>query len=298
VDAGPCVGVQEVNEWRLLPTDFRDFRALQAETPHQSFLAKDEGIDIVPARRRREALGFPGVHHDDRWARSDLETGAVLQILQCRVRGTLEAFTRQSMQQLLQGMLEEEVGRDTRGGYPKETPMATVTVLNFNTLEGADEMLGRNQALHKNHLIKLHDAATRRLIVAARALAATRALPARAFAQSAPGTAIDDRWHFVIAPYFRGSGMEGDVDAKGATSGPVHVTFGDILDNLDFAFRGRFAGRMNGVGLEMHVVYLNLGADVTGPVAGQVGLGADVKALFLDGYPSYRVENNDARYAW
>jgi hypothetical protein len=207
----------------------------------------------------------------------------------------LEAFTRQSMQQLLQGMLEEEVGRDTTGGHTKETPMATVTVLNFNTLEGPDEMLGRNQAL----LIKLHDAATRRLIVvAARALAATRALPARAFAQSAPGTAIDDRRHFVIAPYFRGSGMEGDVDAKGATSGPVHVTFGDILDNLDFAFRGRFAGRMNGVGLEMHVVYLNLGADVTGPVAGQVGLGADVKALFLDGYPSYRVGNNNARYAW
>jgi hypothetical protein len=101
----------------------------------------------------------------------------------------LEAVTRQNMQQGLQEMLEEEVGRDTTGGHTKETPMATVTVLNFNTLEGAD--------------------------------------------------------------------VEGDVGAKGATS-----------------------------------------ADVTGPLAGQVGLGADVKALFLEGYPSYRVGNNDARYAW
>jgi hypothetical protein len=59
------------------------------------------------------------------------------------------------------------------------------------------------------------------------------------------------------------------------------------------------AGRwINGVGLGMHVVYLNLGADVTVLLAGQIGLGADVKALFLDGYPSYRVGNNDARYAW
>jgi hypothetical protein len=36
---------------------------------------------------------------------------------------------------------------------------------------------------------------------------------------------------------------------------------------------------------------------VTGPVAGQVGLGADVNTLFLEGDPSYRVANKDARYA-
>ena len=36
---------------------------------------------------------------------------------------------------------------------------------------------------------------------------------------------------------------------------------------------------------------------VTSPVAGRVGLGADVDALFLEGDPSYRVGNKDARYA-
>jgi uncharacterized membrane protein len=37
--------------------------------------------------------------------------------------------------------------------------MATVTVLKFPTVEGANEALGRVQDLQKQHLIKVHDAA-------------------------------------------------------------------------------------------------------------------------------------------
>src|SRR5262250_1040587 len=52
----------------LLRRDLRDLVALHAETGHQSFLAEDEGIDIVLHRGRSCGLRLALIHHHDAWA--------------------------------------------------------------------------------------------------------------------------------------------------------------------------------------------------------------------------------------
>jgi opacity protein-like surface antigen len=133
----------------------------------------------------------------------------------------------------------------------------------------------------------------RRPLTAATALAALLALPAAALAQS--NTAMDDRWHFFVAPYLWGSGMEGTVGVNQPLSVLVDLSFGDALDNLDFAFLGRVEGRKNRVGFGLDLAYMNLGVDVTGPVTGRLGFGADVRSLTLEGIATWRVVNDDAR---
>ena len=134
----------------------------------------------------------------------------------------------------------------------------------------------------------------RRLVTAAAALAALLALPGGARAQSS-ATALDDRWHFFVAPYLWGSGMEGTVGVNGPISVPVDLSFGDALENLDFAFLGRLEGRKNRAGFGLDVAYMNLGVDVTGRVIGRLGLGADVRSLTVEGIATWRVVNDDAK---
>jgi hypothetical protein len=134
-----------------------------------------------------------------------------------------------------------------------------------------------------------------RFTAAAAALAANLALPTAAPAQSHPSTAMDDRWHFFAAPYLWASGMEGRVGVSGVVEVPVDVSFGDTLENLDFGFLGRFEGRRNRIGFGADLIYMNLGADVTGPVSGQLGLGADVRSFTAEGILNCRVSNDDAR---
>ncbi len=126
-----------------------------------------------------------------------------------------------------------------------------------------------------------------RLVVSV-ALAACLVLPALSFAQANPATAMDGRWHFLVAPYVWGSGMEGTVGVNGALAVPVDLSFGDAIGALDFGFLGRFEGRKDRTGFALDVVYMNLGADVAGPVAGQLELGADVRSLTAEGVFAYR----------
>src|SRR5262245_51908789 len=137
--------------------------------------------------------------------------------------------------------------------------------------------------------------ASGRLVVAAASFAASLTLAATAFAQTHPGTAIDDRWHFFAAPYLWGAGMNGTVGVNGVLAVPVDLSFGDTLENLDFALLGRFEGRRNRVGFGVDLSYMNLGVDVTGPVGGELGLGADVRSLTLEGVVTWRIVNDDAR---
>jgi hypothetical protein len=136
---------------------------------------------------------------------------------------------------------------------------------------------------------------TRRSFRAAAALASCLAMPAAALAQSSPVTAMDDRWHFFVAPYLWGSGMEGSVGVSGVVSVPVDLSFGDTLENLDFALLTRFEARRNRFGFGTDVVFMNLGADVTAPVGGQLGLGADVRALTIECIGTWRVASNEEK---
>jgi hypothetical protein len=119
--------------------------------------------------------------------------------------------------------------------------------------------------------------------------------PAVALAQADPATAMDGRWHFRVAPYLWASGLEGTAGLNGIVSVPVDLSFGDALDKLDFAFLGFVEGRKDRFGFGLNIAYMNLGADVTGPVAGKVGLGADVRTVTLEALVTYRVVNDEAR---
>jgi opacity protein-like surface antigen len=126
-------------------------------------------------------------------------------------------------------------------------------------------------------------------------LAAILALPLSARAESGVETAQDDRWHFFVAPYLWGSGMEGTVGVNGAISVPVDLSFGDALESLDFAFLGRFEGRKQRLGFGLDIAYMNLGTEIVGPVAGSVALGADVRSVTTEGVFAFRVVNDEAK---
>jgi hypothetical protein len=136
------------------------------------------------------------------------------------------------------------------------------------------------------------------LLVAASAMSLCASLPVAARAQSNPATAMDDRWHFQVAPYLWGSGMKGTVGAGDVVEAPVDVSFGSVLENLDFALLGHFEGRRNRLGFGVDMVYMNLGADASGPASGGFGLGVDLRSLTAEGLFTYRVHNDEARGAF
>jgi hypothetical protein len=121
------------------------------------------------------------------------------------------------------------------------------------------------------------------------ALGVTAAVPASA--QTRPGSAMDDRWHFNVAPYMWMTGIKGDVSVAGLPTVPVEATFSDIWNNFDFGLAGRFEGRKNRFGFGLDVTYNNLGVPVasSAPVVGSLGLKADVRQLFTEGFAFYRV---------
>lgn len=132
-------------------------------------------------------------------------------------------------------------------------------------------------------------------LVAAASLGVASLVPAVAWAQTNAATAMDERWHFFVAPYLWASGLSGTVGVNGIVAVPVDLSFGDAMESLDFAFLGRFEGRKDRLGFGLDVAYLNLGVDVVGPVTGRFGLGADVRSLTGEGIFTYRVASDEAK---
>lgn len=96
------------------------------------------------------------------------------------------------------------------------------------------------------------------------------AMPANVSAEEA---AQNDRWQFDATLYMWMTGMNG----KTATGDDFKVTFGDLLDNLDFAFMGVFEAHKGRLSLLTDAMYLKLEAENGGKVTGQGGL-ATIKA--------------------
>ncbi len=67
-------------------------------------------------------------------------------------------------------------------------------------------------------------------------------------------------WEFTVTPYFWGAGMDGDVTVKGVESN-VDVSFGDILDNLDFGGMVHLEARNGKWGFFLDPTYMKLSAD-------------------------------------
>lgn len=132
---------------------------------------------------------------------------------------------------------------------------------------------------------------SRKFWVVAAALLASAALPAfaQAPAQGGPTSAMDDRWHFVVAPYFWTSGIKGDVSVAGLPAVPVEASISDILSKFDIGLQGHFEGRKNRVGFGADLMWINLGADAASTQAAT--LTVDVRQLVTEGFVFYRVAN-------
>jgi opacity protein-like surface antigen len=133
--------------------------------------------------------------------------------------------------------------------------------------------------------------------IAAVALVLALALAAPAWSEEGPRTAMDDRWHFAITPYFWFTALDGTVSMKGLAEVPVDVPFSDIWDNLDVGILGRFEARRNRVGFWADTTYIKLGVSVAGdrPILGQLGLKSDVRSVLSEGIVFYRVTTGGSR---
>jgi hypothetical protein len=80
----------------------------------------------------------------------------------------------------------------------------------------------------------------------------------------APG----DGWHFTIAPYIFGSAMNGTTVVAGQEL-KVDMSFGDILDNLQFGAMGIVIARKGNWGVGGDAIWMSLGSTGTtvGPAA-------------------------------
>jgi hypothetical protein len=91
----------------------------------------------------------------------------------------------------------------------------------------------------------------------------------------APASADDtltpsDEWRYFVAPYLWATGIDGDTTVRGTTI-PVDVSFGDIVDDLDFAALVHFEAMKGSWGFFVDTIYMDLGDEFTvGPVSGSV----------------------------
>jgi hypothetical protein len=77
-----------------------------------------------------------------------------------------------------------------------------------------------------------------------------------------PPQAIDDGWHYEIAPYLWMSGVSSDVTVQGVTQ-HVHLTFSDILKYLEFAAEGHIEAGYGPWSFMVDPTYLKISQDFT-----------------------------------
>lgn len=119
-------------------------------------------------------------------------------------------------------------------------------------------------------------------------LLAVVALSTGARAQADPATALDGRWHFVIAPYAWLSGIKGDVTVAHREPIPVEKSFSDLWDDFDLGLQGHFEGRKDHFGFGLDVSWMDLGVPLA-PDAPTLGFTVDVRQLMVEGFGFYRV---------
>ncbi|MCW1411900.1 hypothetical protein OLZ32_27150 [Rhizobium sp. 1AS11] len=90
-------------------------------------------------------------------------------------------------------------------------------------------------------------------------------------------------WEFTFAPYFWAAGLSGDIGQFGLPEVHVDADFGDILDNLDFAFMAAGEARYDRFSIVADVIYTKLGADADTP-AGILADSVDVTSKTFAGF--------------
>ncbi len=89
-----------------------------------------------------------------------------------------------------------------------------------------------------------------------------------------------NKWEVELTPYFWAAEIDGDATLRGRT-GPVEVSFSDLLDNLDIAFMGRLETWKGEWGFFLDGLYMDLGAEFSTP-QGLVSADIDVKMTILE----------------
>ena len=112
-------------------------------------------------------------------------------------------------------------------------------------------------------------------------LALVAAWPATAAAQDRPTVAMDGQWHFVVAPYFWFSGLNGDVSVRNLPEVPVEMSFSDIWSNFHFGALAHFEGRKDRWGFATDMMYVDLHAPVAAgaPVLSELDASVTVKTF-------------------
>jgi len=91
-------------------------------------------------------------------------------------------------------------------------------------------------------------------------------------------------WEFTVAPYFWAAGISGNVRQFGLPEVKIDADFGDILDNLDFAFMATAEARYDRYSIVGDIIYVKLGADAHTPrgiFADSVGVTSETFAGLL-----------------
>jgi len=101
-------------------------------------------------------------------------------------------------------------------------------------------------------------------ILAAAALVAGLAVPARTQSPTAPPKGDD--WEFAFAPYLMGAALDGTSVVRGREA-EVDISASDIFSNLDFGFMGMFAARKGNWGVSTDFVFMDLSVESQRPPA-------------------------------
>lgn len=98
-------------------------------------------------------------------------------------------------------------------------------------------------------------------------------------------------WEYSIAPYLWAAGMDGTMTIADQEA-EIDVSFGDIIDNLDFALMGHFDMRNERWMVASDLIFVDLGNTVNlanddGPAEGSVTTGMDMTLFEVTG--GYRI---------
>ena len=94
----------------------------------------------------------------------------------------------------------------------------------------------------------------------------------------------DSDWKYSVEPYLLAASIEGDAGVGRVTGAPVDVDFGDILENLEMGFMIHAeAINDNKWGIMFDYGFMDLGADVSGPVGGIINteVSQDIMELMI-----------------
>jgi hypothetical protein len=113
---------------------------------------------------------------------------------------------------------------------------------------------------------------------------------------ASPPVTAEDRWEIIFAPYLYLASLNGDMGVGRATSVPLDVRAGTILENFEFGFMGHFEIRKGRWGGMFDASYVELGASIptTGAVIGVERItDVEFEQTTIEAFLSYRVYRSD-----